>query len=228
MGTPESHHFHSSESAREIGRAALLPRSTQSQQPIWDAFVRLMRWMLPAGALVLGSITIGWPFLNDTEVSFNLSKEEVAPSDGKVRMTGLSYVGTDAVDRLFRVEAASGLQDDPGTPRIMLNDIRAEMNLSENLLATVRAAEGLYRMEESNLSLTGGIEIVADNGLSLKMDTAAVDLKTHIATGSGNIVGRAKLGMLEAREMTLDVNNSEGSFTGGVHMRITPKRPNTP
>ena len=226
MSGHDSRHFSSSESAREAARAALGPRPQAVISPNWDRFVAAMRVMLPIISVVLAAVTIGWPFLNDTEVSFNLSKDEVAQSDGKIRMTDLRYVGTDAVDRLFRLEAKSGLQDDPGTPRIKLDAIKAEMQLNPDMDATVSAKSGLYRMEENTLALIGGVEILADNGYSLSMDGADIDLKAQIAKGEGNINGNAPLGRLTAQTMTLKVDEARGQFGGGIKIHITPKRPN--
>ena len=97
----------------------------------WDKFIKAMQITLPITAVILGTVTMLWPFLNDNEVSFTLSTDDVAEGNSSVRMTNMRYVGTDAVNRLFEVEAASGFQDHPSAPRIKLSDIRASMKLDE-------------------------------------------------------------------------------------------------
>lgn len=191
----------------------------------WDSFIKAMQVILPVTALILGAITMLWPFLNDQEVSFTLSTDDVAKGDSSVRMTNMQYVGTDAIDRLFTVKAASGFQDNPNAPRIRLSDIQAEMLLEGAGPATVSARTGIYRAEESTLSLVGGVHLVTGNGYTLDMAGAEVDLKSHVATGQGTVKGVAKLGTLEAGRVRILVDDEEGIFDGGVRLHITPKKP---
>lgn len=191
----------------------------------WDVFIKSMQILLPIAALVLGTLTMLWPFLNDNEVSFTLSTDDVAQGDSSVHMTNMRYVGTDAVDRLFSVEAASGFQDNPSAPRIKLSDIKAEMLLEEAGPATVSARTGIYRAAESSLSLVGGVHLITGNGYTLDMAGAEIDLKGHIATGQGTVKGVSHLGTLEAGRVKIIVDEEEGVFDGGVHLHITPRKP---
>jgi lipopolysaccharide export system protein LptC len=218
-------HYQSEERAREEARRALLPVARARTSAAWDSFIRLMRITLPIGALVLGSITILWPYIDDKEVSFTLSTDDVAKGDSSIKMTNMHYVGTDAVDRLFHVEAASGLQDSPNAPRITLSDIKAEMALDDTGLATVTARTGIYRVDDATLSLVGGVHMITGNGYALDMAGAEVNLRNHIAVGQGSITGRSKLGTLGASQVTIYADEEEGIFEGGVKLRVVPKRP---
>lgn len=221
--TPD--HFSSEERAREEARRALLPVERQRTSPAWDRFIRIMRAFLPAGALVLGLVTILWPYIDDREVAFTLSTDDVAKGESSIRMTNMQYVGTDAVDRLFTIRAASGLQDSPNAPRVRLSDIRAEMAIDETGPATVTARTGIYRVEDATLSLVGGVHMITGNGYALDMAGAEVDLKNHIAAGQGSITGRSRLGTLAASRVTIIADEEEGIFDGGVKLRIVPNRP---
>ncbi len=218
-------HYTSPGLAREEAMAALSPVVMGPSSPIWDTFIHGMRIILPITAIILGGVTLLWPILNETEVSFTLSKDEVAKSDGVIRMMNLSYAGTDGLDRLFRVHAASGLQENPSSPRVRLTDIQAEMELDPGMPATVKARTGIYRMKEGTLSLVGGVHVNTSNGYRLDMDGAEVDLKAHTATGQGAITGSSDLGTLEAGRMEILVDEREGLFDGGVKLSITPRRP---
>lgn len=218
-------HYHSPQKAREAALEALRPRETRHGGIEWDGFIRLMQIFLPISALILGTVTIGWPFLNDTEVSFTLSKDDVARSDGVIRMTNMNYVGTDAKDRLFRIHAEAGEQDNPSAPRVRLTDIHAEMELDANQQAKVDARTGIYRVRDNSLSLVGGVALETGNGYFLEMAGAEIDLKARSATGQGDIIGRADLGTLKAARMSLNVREKEAVFDGGVSLHIVPKRP---
>lgn len=200
------------------------PKARPTVHGRWDMFIRTMQFLLPVSAVILGAVTMLWPFLNDNEVSFTLSTDDVAQGDSSVHMTNMRYVGTDAIDRLFTVTAASGFQDNPNTPRVKLSDIQAEMLLEEAGPATVTARTGIYRAEENFLSLVGGVHLVTGNGYTLDMAGAEIDLKAHTATGQGTVKGNAELGTLEAGRVKILVDEREGIFDGGVRIHITPKR----
>ena len=225
MSSPVKDHYQSAERAREVAKEALRPAMSADGRTNWDGFIRLMQIFLPISALILGTITIGWPFLNDAEVSFTLSKDDVARSDGIIRMTNMNYVGTDAKDRLFRIHANSGEQDNPSAPRVRLTDIRAEMELEEGQLATVDARTGILRTKTNSLSLIGGVNLATGNGYTLQMAGAEIDLRSRSATGQGDVTGSSELGQLKAARMSLNVKEKEAVFEGGVSLHITPKRP---
>jgi len=225
LSSPVKDHYQSPERAREVAKEGLRPAVSANGRTNWDGFIRLMQIFLPISALILGTITIGWPFLNDAEVSFTLSKDDVARSDGIIRMTNMNYVGTDAKDRLFRIHANSGEQDNPSAPRVRLTDIRAEMELEEGQLATVDARTGILRTKNNSLSLIGGVNLATGNGYTLQMAGAEIDLRSRSATGQGDVTGRSELGQLKAARMSLNVKEKEAVFEGGVSLHITPKRP---
>lgn len=225
MNTPVKDHYQSPERAREVALEALRPAATGGSRMNWDGFIRLMQIFLPISALILGSITIGWPFLNDAEVSFTLSKDDVARSDGVIRMTNMNYVGTDTKDRLFRIHANAGEQDNPNAPRVRLTDITAEMELEDGQLATVDARTGIFRTKDNSLSLIGGVNLETGNGYMLQMAGAEIDLRARSATGQGDVTGRSELGELKAARMSLNVMEKEAVFEGGVSLHIVPKRP---
>lgn len=225
MNTPVKQHYQSAERAREQAIEALKPTQMLAVSKNWDGFIRFMQIFLPISALILGAITIGWPFLNDAEVSFTLSKDDVAQSDGVIRMTNMNYVGTDEKDRLFRIHATSGEQDDPNAPRVRLTDIHAEMELVPGQTATVDARRGIFRTRDNSLSLVGGVNLATGNGYHMEMAGAEIDVRTRSATGQGDIKGRADLGTLEAARMALNVQDKEVVFEGGVKLHIVPKRP---
>jgi len=227
LSSPVKDHYQSLERAREVAKEGLRPAMSADGRTNWDGFIRLMQIFLPISALILGTITIGWPFLNDAEVSFTLSKDDVARSDGIIRMTNMNYVGTDAKDRLFRIHANSGEQDNPSAPRVRLTDIRAEMELEEGQLATVNARTGILRTKTNSLSLIGGVNLATGNGYTLQMAGAEIDLRSRSATGQGDVTGSSDLGQLKAARMSLNVKEKEAVFEGGVSLHITPRRPSS-
>lgn len=224
MAETITNHYDSEERAKNDARNALLPKPIIKESPLWDQFVSFMRITLPIFALILGTVTVLWPFINEKEVSFTLSKDDVTQGDGRVRMTNLQYVGTDNDNRLFTVTADSGEQADPNAERVKLTGITAEMEIEPRIPAIVNARTGIYRMKERTLSLIGGVHLETGNGYTLDMLGADVDLKTRSAEGQGSIIGTSDLGEIRASRMTIQVKEQIGLFEGGVKMRIIPQR----
>ncbi len=204
----------------------MLSKERPRTSPAWDSFIRVMRIALPVSAAILAFVTVAWQYLDDREVAFTLSTDDVTKGESSIHMINMRYVGTDANNRLFQVEAGTGLQDSPTAPRVKLSDIRAQMDIEGTGPTTVTARTGIYRIDPSTLSLVGGVHMITGNGYALDMAGAEVDLKTHIATGQGSITGRAKLGSLAASRVVIYADKEEGIFEGGVKLRIVPKRPN--
>ena len=206
-----------------------MPRPHSDYGDSWDKYVSFMRWTLPVAALIVGAITVGWPLLNETEVSFTLSQEDVKRGDDKVHMEKLQYTGTDAVDRLFKIVASSGSQENPHAPRIRLEEIRADINIAPITAeyknpAFITAKTGIYRIADATLSLIGGVHLETSDGYLIDMAGAEVDLRARKAVGQGSVAGKSPLGILTADRLELDVNDSVAIFNGSVKIRITPNR----
>jgi len=220
-------HFPDEDTAQEVARSALLPKKIVADTGQWDRFVLLMRKLLPGLAAVLALITMGWPLINNTEVSFTLSREEVAKSDDVILMQNLVYVGTLSADRVFRLEAAQGRQDSPTAPRIVLTDIVARMDIEDGVEAHVAAGEGIFHTGEDILKIAEKVTLETSNGYTLSMTGADVFLKDQKAIGSGPVVGKTPLGRLDAGRVEIIVQDAEGVFDGGVKMKIIPRRRTT-
>jgi len=220
-------HVPDEDSARVVARSALLPKKIAANTGEWDRFVLLMRKVLPALAVILALVTMGWPLINNDEVSFTLSREEVAKSNDVILMKNLVYVGTLSADRVFRLEAAEGRQDSPTTPRIVLTDIVARMDIEDGVEAHVSAGQGVYHTGEDILRIAEQVTLETSNGYTLSMTGAEVFLKNQRAIGSGPVVGKTPLGRLDAGRVEIIVQDAEGVFDGGVKLKIIPRRTTT-
>ncbi|WND03728.1 hypothetical protein QGN29_04975 [Temperatibacter marinus] len=209
---------------KEVARAALLPISRGSVVSNWDKFVYLMRRFLPVSAFIAALVTIGWPLLNENEVSFTLSTDDVLRGDDTVHMKSLRYRGTDAIDRLFTITAGSGLQKDPNAPTVRLTDIMASIQLKEAGLALVTARTGVYHRPDAILQLAGGVNLETGNGYSLEVAGAEIRLKERLTLGQGTVKGATPLGTLSADRFKVDVDQSAAVFEGRVSLKIIPKK----
>lgn len=213
-----------SDESRDIARESLLPVARGRVYSSWDIFVTFMRRTLPVLALIAALLTVGYPLLNDNQVSFTLSTDDVMRGDDTVHMRALKYRGSDASNRLFTITAESGLQKDPNADVVSLSAISASIQMKDAGLALVGARTGRYQKKDGQLTLIGGVNLETSGGYSLTMSGADVFLKGRKANGSGGIQGQTPIGKLSADNFEVDVENSIATFSGRVTLRIVPKR----
>ncbi len=217
-------HFDSEELARRQARAALLPKPRAVSGEAWSKFVIIMRGVLPAIAIIFGVSALSWPFLQEQEVSFTLSREEVAKSDGVVVMQDLVYVGTLDNMQIFRLEAREGLQDSPAAPRIKLTTIKASMDLPDDVKVSFQAGQGIYETKLEILTVTEMVTLTTSNGYQLNMNGAVVNIKEQTAIGKGPITGITPVGTLSAGRVEIMADDQEAKFSEGVKLRIEPNK----
>lgn len=217
-------HFDSEERAREHAREALLPRDTVRQGKAWSSFVVVMRVVLPAIAIIFGLAALSWPLLQEQEVSFTLSREDVARSDGVVKMQDLVYVGTLDNMQIFRLEAEEGVQDTPSSPRIILTTIKAAMELQDGVQVSFSAGEGIYETKNEILTIAETVTLETTNGYKLNMNGAVVDIKGQTAVGNGPVTGITPVGSLSAGRVVINADDEEAHFSGGVKLHIVPNK----
>ena len=217
-------HFDSAELARERAREARLPVPHKANGWAWSSFVVVMRVTLPAIAIIFGLAALSWPILQNQEVSFTLSREEVAKSDGVVMMQDLVYVGTLDDMQIFRLEAKEGMQDSPASPRIKLTAIKASMELPDGVKVSFAAGEGIYETKPEILTIAEKVTLETTNGYQLNMNGAVVNIKEQSAIGMGPVTGITPVGSLRAGRVEILAGDEEANFLGGVKLRIEPRK----
>lgn len=188
----------------------------------YDTYVRLMRIVLTVSALVLSFLIILWPSLNEEEVSFTLSYEDVNTSNEQIKMINPRYVGTDLADRVFSIEAEEGIQENPDIPRIRLTNIKAEMDLDDGVKFDAVSETGIYMLKENLLELLGKVKMRTTDGYIFDGSQAKFDLNTKIATSEKPIQGIGPIGSFTAQGFEINVDEQKAIFKNGVQLRIYP------
>ena len=131
-------------------------------------------------------------------------------------------MGTDDNGSPFTVNADTAVQDGPGTMRIRLNKVRAQITMPDGLWVQLEAQQGLVNSEKQELDLTGGIRLTADGGYEAHTTTAHFDLAQGTVTGRNPVAGRGPYGTYRARGFELHKDQRQLVFTGGVYMLLRP------
>lgn len=198
------------------------PRNERQREKRHRRFVTAMRVVLTVVSVSLATAIILWPILNEEEVTFTLSYEDVARSNDQIRMVNPRYVGTDSRNRPFSIAAESGVQDSPDDPRIRLSGITAEFQIENDLEVDAYSNEGVFRFRDQLLELDGTVLIRTTDGYRFEGEGAEFNLATHVVTSDKRIAGSGPVGFFEAPQFELNIDDRRALFEGGVRMRIDP------
>lgn len=188
----------------------------------YDLFVRGARLIFVLLALGSFAFVVFWPTLRDDEVAFTLSYEDVIPTDDQIRMINPRYVGTDNRGRRFRVSASTGVQSSPDDPRIRLEGIVANIDLSEGQVAEATSVGGTFFVDAKALDLDGGMVLTISDGYRFATGAAQFDLARRIARSQQPLSGYSPYGTIEATGFEIRVDDRLVIFKGRLHMRIFP------
>jgi len=96
-----------------------------------DRNVRLLRFILPVGVGILGSMLALAPFTMTGELSFVLDKNSVDVAKERMRVTEALYRGEDSEGRPFSLKAGSAVQKSSSEAIVELRDLSARILLTD-------------------------------------------------------------------------------------------------
>ncbi|MCQ0989512.1 LPS export ABC transporter periplasmic protein LptC [Jiella marina] len=184
------------------------------------SIVRVLKIGLPLVAiliLVSGAAAIWFARSLPDDVSVT----SAAIDDGQVVMEDPRMSGVDGEDRPYELIARRAIQSLDGTG-ITLDKIEAKVPVNDETSAEIAATTGYYDASAGMLSLTEGIRVKTNNGVSIQLAGANIDLSEGTLHGQGPVL--IKSAGQTIRSETLKVSDSGKllSFGGGVRMLIEP------
>jgi lipopolysaccharide export system protein LptC len=184
-----------------------------------DAVVRAVKFGLPiliVGLVVLLAIA---PFDRRGDVSFILDKNEVEQARERMRVEQARYTGEDNKGQPFLIVADRAVQQSSNVPVVMIEGIRARLNLSRGPLS-IAALKGSYDLEKELVAVHGPIRIVGPDGYRLATSDVTVDLDKRTMHSSGKVSGLMPLGRFEAGSLNADLDDRTVRLDGGVRLKI--------
>ena len=171
-----------------------------------DRNVRWLRFILPAGVELLGSMLALAPFTMSGELSFVLDKNSVDVAKERMRVTEALYRGEDGEGRPFSLKAGSAVQKSSSEAIVELKDLSARILLNDGP-AQIRAGDGRYDMDQENVRVPGPVHVT-------------VDLKQRTLRSDGKVEGRTNIGTFGADRLEADLSERTVSLTGNARLRI--------
>lgn len=201
-------------------------RERRSQRRSWaapggrhDRIVGVLNIALPATVGVLAAFLATAPFQQSNELNFLLSKDNVEIADERLRVERARYSGADRQGRRFELNAAGAIQRSSDVPIVELEDLSAQLELSDGLSYIV-ANNGSYDMEDETVSVSGPLEFRAPDGYRLRTSDVEVDLRDQEMRSGGAVEGQIPLGRFTAQSMLVDIPSRRVILNGRARLRI--------
>lgn len=157
----------------------------------YSRFVALMRYTLPAAAVVLGLVLLTWPGANGD------LRDLPRTTMGQREMINPVYKGLNRKGEPVEVQAERALQAGDVAGEINLEKISATLTRAAGGLVTLSANTGRYDQKRNHLFLEGQVHIVDDAGYDLVTETARIDLNTPAkAWGTDPVTGQGPRGAI--------------------------------
>ena len=178
------------------------------------------KWVLPVIAVLLMTSVAMWP-----EISRQFDKTRLGFHRGGLsgewqagRLLNVRYHGLDARNRPYTITADQAVQ--AGAERTNLVEPKGDA-FSENGSWTYgQSKRGVYLQHAGQLDLSGDVTIFRDNGVSMRTESAAMDLKTGAAAGNEPTHAEGPFGTLDSQGFALVDKGAVIQFDGKARLLL--------
>ncbi|MBS1093479.1 LPS export ABC transporter periplasmic protein LptC [Gluconobacter wancherniae] len=177
------------------------------------SLLALAKWALPSLALVLLASIAAWP-----EISHLINQNRAALREmARLRvesgnMENAVYRGLDAHNHLYMITAHTTHQEGPD--RVNLVDPVADIQLSGNSWAHIKADRGVYMQHEQTLDLDDHVVLYRDDGTLMNGPSADLDLKQGVVASRDWVHAEGPFGTEDAQGYFMDQHAGLLEFTG--------------
>jgi lipopolysaccharide export system protein LptC len=193
-----------------------------------SASVRLMRLVIPAGAVATVGGFVLLSYLSPRVAELPISAANMVISGTKITMEVPRLTGYTRDNRAYHLTADAAAQDFTNPTVLELTGIRANMEMQNKGTVNMTAVAGVYNTKSEQLTLTQHIILISSDGYEARLTEATAEVK------KGNVVSEKPVeifltnGTLNANRMEV-VNNGEVlRFGGGVVLDLNGAKSGTP
>ena len=185
------------------------------------AIIRGAKWALPGAAVMLLLAVALWPELSrlagqERSLSRNLLDVDSA------RMRAPHYRGVDERGRPYTITAESAVQ--LGPQRINLVWPEADIVAEGGAWDYVQSHDGAYLQHAGQLDLSGEVLVYRSDGMTLRTDTAAIEIKAGAAASNALTHVEGPFGTIDSLGFVLLDRGATIQFTGPAHMIVNQTR----
>jgi lipopolysaccharide export system protein LptC len=187
--------------------------------------VRVLRYALPAIAVLLIGLAIAWPqFIGGGAglIAPMLAPGQIEGGD-VMRMHNPRYVGQTGDAEPFEVTAATASMDPAQPNRIHLDQLVADIATAGMRGVHLLAASGIYDRASEDVELAGGIEVTTSDGYRFETPSATVNLERGRVAGRQPIEGSGPSGTIAAKRFEFRDGGDVLRFNGRVRVTLNPR-----
>ena len=174
--------------------------------------------LLPVTAVLLMASVAMWPEISRQfdKTRFGFHRGGLSGEWQAGRLLNVRYHGQDARNRPFTITAEQAVQAGPERTDLVAPKGDA---FSENGSWTFgQSLRGVYLQHAGQLDLSGDVTIFRDNGISLRTQSAAMDLKTGASAGNEATHAEGPFGTLDSQGFALVDKGAVIQFDGKARL----------
>lgn len=188
-----------------------------SQARRHSAFVRVLRGVIPLGALVaIGLVVV--TFFDPFGQLRGLKLGPFSLSGTKVAMENPRLTGYRKDNRGYEVTADTAYQDIRKPTVLELVSMRARLTMDDNGgSALLVAATGIFDTQSEQLELKRDIHVTMNDGQEAFLASASIDFKGGTVVSTEPVRVKMTNGTIEAAGLRIAENGKSVTFSGRVH-----------
>jgi len=183
----------------------------------------MMKYLLPAVAMVLVALVAVWPHLTTKDNGFRIGFSALkARETGDPSMVNARYVGSDKNDQLFSITAdlVRNAMMDAATVELVMP--KADITLEDGSWLVLTAETGVFKRAAKTLELAGTVNLFHDSGYEFRTEKVTIDLDNGSALGTEPVEGQGPFGDLSGEGFVLRDKGKTIIFTGKARLFIYP------
>ncbi|WP_137135842.1 LPS export ABC transporter periplasmic protein LptC [Rhizobium sp. FKY42] len=182
--------------------------------------VKRLRVLLPVAALAISAIFIGITFIR-SYLPENLTVQSARIENGKIVMESPAIAGRNERGISYSLTATRALQDVTDPNMLSLENVKAAMPMSGDVIARVVATAGVFDRSADRMNMTAPFEVNLSNGITANFQSARLDIPGGFMESVDPVNIKTNDAAIVAKSMKISDNGKTITFTGQVQVNLT-------
>ncbi len=181
--------------------------------------MKKLKVLLPVAALIISLIFIGVSFIR-TFVPENLTIQSAKIENGKIVMESPAIAGRNDDGISYSMTATRALQDIANPNMISLENVKAAMPMSKDVIARVVASGGVFDRATDRMKMTAPFDVNLSNGMTAQFQSANLDVKAGTLDTPDKIRISTPEASIVADSMKITDKGKTITLVGGVRIDL--------
>ncbi|MFD1744741.1 LPS export ABC transporter periplasmic protein LptC [Rhizobium helianthi] len=181
--------------------------------------VKRLRVLLPVVAVIISLIFVAVTFVR-SYLPDNLTVQSARIEDGKIVMESPAIAGRNEKGISYSLTAVRALQDVTDPNMITLENVKASMPMSGDVIARVAAKGGIFDRAKDQLNMTAPFQVDLSNGTTGIFQSARLDIPNSLMETTDPVKITMPDASIVAQSMKISDNGKTISFAGQVQVHL--------